>query len=78
MIEKKILRKIEEKPFKIDEVNIRVGISIGSSTFYGKEVEGKILDAALLGKLMDKLINDADKKLYIAKKSKPKEVEDER
>ncbi len=82
-IKEKILRKIEEGPFEIGEVNIHVGVSIGISTFYGKESKGEILDAALLGKLMDKLINDADKKLYIAKESKnivanSKEVENER
>jgi len=69
-IEKNILRKIEEGSFKIGEVNIHVGISMGISTFYGKEAEEEILDTALLGKLMDKFVNYADRRLYISKEGK--------
>ena len=53
-------------------------MSIGISTFYGKESEEEILDTVLLEKLMSELINDADKKLYIAKKANLQGVDNER
>jgi two-component system cell cycle response regulator len=69
-IENNILRKIEAGYIKYGDANIPVRVSVGISTFHGEEAGKEILDAALLGKLMDKLVNDADKSLYILKNSK--------